>query len=132
MVAQEVRELAQKSSGAARDISQLINTSTTNVADGVALVLKTGESLHKIETNIEAINSHIGSIAQASREQSQRLGEINASVNDLDQVTQQNAAMVEETTASAFALANEADGLTEQVNSFAIDHVSRSPARRAA
>ncbi len=132
VVAQEVRELAQKSSGAARDISQLINTSTTNVADGVALVLKTGESLHKIETNIEAINSHIGSIAQASREQSQRLGEINASVNDLDQVTQQNAAMVEETTASAFALANEADGLTEQVNSFAIDHVSRAAPRRAA
>jgi methyl-accepting chemotaxis protein len=132
VVAQEVRELAQKSSGAARDISQLINTSTNDVADGVALVLKTGESLHKIEGNIETINNHIGSIADASREQSQRLGEINASVNDLDQVTQQNAAMVEETTAAAFALASEADGLTQQVNSFAIDHAPRGPARRAA
>ncbi|MBA3039252.1 MAG: methyl-accepting chemotaxis protein [Alphaproteobacteria bacterium] len=132
VVAQEVRELAQKSSGAARDISQLINTSTTDVADGVALVLKTGESLHKIEGNIETINSHIGSIADASREQSQRLGEINASVNDLDQVTQQNAAMVEETTAAAFALASEADGLTEQVSSFAIDHAAHGQARRAA
>lgn len=132
VVAQEVRELAQKSSGAARDISQLINTSTTDVADGVALVLKTGESLHKIEGNIETINTHIGSIATASREQSQRLGEINASVNDLDQVTQQNAAMVEETTASAFALASEADGLTDQVSSFSIGHRPSVSARRAA
>ncbi|GEO83922.1 MULTISPECIES: methyl-accepting chemotaxis protein [Alphaproteobacteria] len=132
VVAQEVRELAQRSSAAARDISQLINTSTTDVADGVALVLKTGESLHKIEGNIDTINDHIGSIANASREQSQRLGEINASVNDLDQVTQQNAAMVEETTAAAFALASEADGLTEQVSSFSIGQRPAVTARRAA
>ncbi len=98
----------------------------------MALVLKTGESLHKIEGNIETINTHIGSIATASREQSQRLGEINASVNDLDQVTQQNAAMVEETTASAFALASEADGLTDQVSSFSIGHRPSVSARRAA
>ncbi|HCL65025.1 MAG TPA: methyl-accepting chemotaxis protein [Rhizobium sp.] len=132
VVAQEVRELAQKSSGAARDISQLINTSTADVEGGVALVLKTGESLHLIEGNIAAINDHIGAIATASREQSTRLGEINASVNDLDQVTQQNAAMVEETTAAAFALANEADGLTQQVSSFSIGRASAPAARRAA
>ena len=121
VVAQEVRELAQRSSGAARDISQLINTSTTDVEGGVALVLKTGDSLHQIETNIAAINDQIGAIAAASREQSMRLSEINASVNALDHVTQQNAAMVEETTASAFALAHEADGLTAQVDRFTVD-----------
>lgn len=120
VVAQEVRELAQRSSGAARDISQLINTSTTDVEGGVALVLKTGESLHMIEANIASINQHIGAIADASRDQSTRLSEINSSVNDLDHVTQQNAAMVEETTAAAFALASEADGLTQQVSHFAI------------
>ncbi len=120
VVAQEVRELAQKSSGAARDINNLINTSTADVEGGVALVLKTGESLHLIEANIVSINQHIGAIAAASREQSGRLREINASVNDLDHVTQQNAAMVEETTAAAFALSNEADGLTQQVSHFQI------------
>ncbi|SMC61611.1 methyl-accepting chemotaxis protein [Rhizobium sp. RU36D] len=120
VVAQEVRELAQKSSGAARDINNLINTSTADVEGGVALVLKTGESLHLIEANIVSINEHIGAIAAASREQSGRLGEINASVNDLDHVTQQNAAMVEETTAAAFALSSEADGLTQQVSHFQI------------
>ncbi|MCM2477490.1 methyl-accepting chemotaxis protein [Rhizobium sp. CG5] len=133
VVAQEVRELAQKSSGAARDISQLINTSTTDVEGGVALVLKTGESLHRIEANIASINEHIGAIAASSRDQSSRLGEINASVNDLDHVTQQNAAMVEQTTAAAFALASEADGLNDQVSHFAIGQ-SRPQAttRRAA
>ncbi len=132
VVAQEVRELAQRSSGAARDISQLINTSTTDVEGGVALVLKTGESLQQIETNIAAINDQIGAIAAASREQSMRLAEINSSVNALDQVTQQNAAMVEETTASAFALAHEADGLTGQVNRFATDRTAATARRQAA
>ncbi|MBO3760999.1 methyl-accepting chemotaxis protein [Ciceribacter sp. L1K22] len=130
VVAQEVRELAQKSSGAARDISQLINTSTADVEGGVALVLKTGESLSQIETNIVAINDHIGAIADASRDQSTRLSEINSSVNDLDQVTQQNAAMVEETTAAAFALASEADGLTQQVSHFAIQRAPTSSGRQ--
>ncbi|MBP1852612.1 methyl-accepting chemotaxis protein [Rhizobium halophytocola] len=120
VVAQEVRELAQRSSAAARDISELINTSTQDVEGGVGLVAKTGQSLHQIEESIAAINDHIGAIAGASRDQSGRLAEINASVNELDQVTQQNAAMVEETTASAFALANEADGLNEQVSRFAV------------
>ncbi|WP_245280919.1 methyl-accepting chemotaxis protein [Rhizobium sp. AAP116] len=131
VVAQEVRELAQRSSTAARDINGLINASTSNVSDGVALVLQTGERLHAIEDNIAAINDQIGAIVDASREQSARLSEINASVNDLDQMTQQNAAMVEETTAAAFALAQEADGLTEQVSRFTIGQREGS-ARRAA
>jgi len=131
VVAQEVRELAQRSSTAARDINGLINASTSNVSDGVALVLQTGERLHTIEDNIAAINDQIGAIVDASREQSARLSEINASVNDLDQMTQQNAAMVEETTAAAFALAQEADGLTEQVSRFTIGQREGS-ARRAA
>ncbi|MFK0384340.1 methyl-accepting chemotaxis protein [Agrobacterium sp. NPDC090273] len=132
VVAQEVRELAQKSAAAARDITQLIATSAGDVESGVALVLRTGESLEQIQGRIQSVNDQIVAIAAASREQSGRLGEINASVNELDQVTQQNAAMVEETTASAFSLASEADGLTEQVGQFSVGSGRQDERRYAA
>nr|WP_244638293.1 methyl-accepting chemotaxis protein [Agrobacterium fabrum] len=132
VVAQEVRELAQKSAAAARDITTLIATSAGDVESGVALVLKTGESLEQIQKRIQSVNDQIGEIATASREQSGRLSEINASVNELDHVTQQNAAMVEETTASAFSLASEADGLTEQVGQFSVGETPHADQRYAA
>lgn len=132
VVAQEVRELAQKSAAAARDITTLIATSAGDVESGVALVLKTGESLEQIQKRIQSVNDQIGEIATASREQSGRLSEINASVNELDHVTQQNAAMVEETTAAAFSLANEADGLTEQVGQFSVGDARQRDQRYAA
>jgi len=125
VVAQEVRELAQRSSAAARDISELINTSSTDVENGVALVLRTSESLQVIEQSIATINSHIGTIADGSREQAGRVQAINASVQDLDQMTQQNAAMVEQTTAAAFGLSGEADGLTGQIAHFTISEAQQ-------
>ncbi|MFJ1308799.1 methyl-accepting chemotaxis protein [Agrobacterium sp. P15N1-A] len=132
VVAQEVRELAQKSAAAARDITTLIATSAGDVESGVALVLKTGESLEQIQKRIQSVNDQIGEIATASREQSGRLSEINASVNELDHVTQQNAAMVEETTAAAFSLSSEADGLTEQVGQFSVGGPRQRDQRYAA
>lgn len=120
VVAQEVRELAQKSAAAARDITQLIVTSTQDIEAGVGLVLKTGESLEQIQVRINGVNEHIVAIASASKDQSSRLAEINETVNALDQVTQQNAAMVEETTAAAASLASEADALNNQVGQFAV------------
>ncbi|MGN7957134.1 methyl-accepting chemotaxis protein [Agrobacterium tumefaciens] len=132
VVAQEVRELAQKSAAAARDITTLIATSAGDVESGVALVLKTGESLEQIQKRIQSVNDQIGEIATASREQSGRLSEINASVNELDHVTQQNAAMVEETTAAAFSLSSEADGLTEQVGQFSVAAIRQRDQRYAA
>ncbi|MBW9071661.1 methyl-accepting chemotaxis protein [Agrobacterium deltaense] len=132
VVAQEVRELAQKSAAAARDITTLIATSAGDVESGVALVLKTGESLEQIQKRIQSVNDQIGEIATASREQSGRLSEINASVNELDHVTQQNAAMVEETTAAAFSLSSEADGLTEQVGQFSVGGLRQRDQRYAA
>ncbi|MCZ7933794.1 methyl-accepting chemotaxis protein [Agrobacterium leguminum] len=132
VVAQEVRELAQKSAAAARDITTLIATSAGDVESGVALVLKTGESLEQIQKRIQSVNDQIGEIATASREQSGRLSEINASVNELDHVTQQNAAMVEETTAAAFSLSGEADGLTEQVGQFSVGVARQRDQRYAA
>jgi len=132
VVAQEVRELAQKSATAARDIGQLITASAADVENGVALVLKTGESLEHIQGNIQSINEHIGAIVTSSREQSARLGEINSAVSGLDQVTQQNAAMVEETSASAHSLANEAEVLNEQISHFSVGDGGMSASRRAA
>ncbi|KEQ08901.1 chemotaxis protein [Pseudorhizobium pelagicum] len=132
VVAQEVRELAQKSATAARDIGQLITASAADVENGVALVLKTGESLEHIQGNIQSINEHIGAIVSSSREQSARLGEINSAVSGLDQVTQQNAAMVEETSASAHSLANEAEVLNDQISHFSVGGSSLDTGRRAA
>jgi methyl-accepting chemotaxis protein len=120
VVAQEVRELAQKSAGAARDINTLINTSASDVENGVTLVLKTGDSLTMIQKSIASINQTIGVIADSSREQSSRLREISSSVTDLDQMTQQNAAMVEETTAAVFSLSHEADELGNRISHFSL------------
>ncbi len=118
VVAQEVRELAQKSAAAARDINSIIATSASDVENGVSLVLKTGESLKMIENGVKTIHEHIGEMVAATRDQSVRLQEINSTVNDLDHVTQQNAAMVEETTAAVFGLDRESAVLTGQVSAF--------------
>lgn len=131
VVAQEVRELAQRSASAAKDISSIIENSTSEISTGVGLVLKTGESLSEIEENVKTISGHITAIVEASRDQTGRLGEINATVNSLDQVTQQNAAMVEETTASAHSLDNEATTLAELVSGFSVSG-SASAQRNAA
>ncbi len=132
VVAQEVRELAQKSATAARDIGALITASASDVENGVTLVLKTGESLEHIQGNIQSINEHIGAIVGSSREQSSRLTEINSAVSGLDQVTQQNAAMVEETSASAHSLANEAEVLNEQISHFSVGSGAAAQDRQAA
>ncbi|MBW3098471.1 methyl-accepting chemotaxis protein [Pseudohoeflea coraliihabitans] len=120
VVAQEVRELAQRSATAAKEIKALIETSTSQVSGGVALVNKTGTALSEIEAQVGKINEHIQSIVTASHEQSNALGEINASVNQMDRVTQQNAAMVEETNAATQSLSSETVKLEGLVNRFQI------------
>ena len=121
VVAQEVRELAQRSANAAKEIKSLINTSAEEVKGGVSLVLSTGEALKEIEALVNRVNDHVTSIARAAQEQSLALGEINTSVNHMDQMTQQNAAMVEETTAASQVLADEARQLQEQLQRFQLD-----------
>jgi methyl-accepting chemotaxis protein len=120
VVAQEVRELAQRSAKAAKDIKALITKSGSEVQVGVKLVQETGEALGEIETRVLAINDHIHSIATSAHEQSTGLAEINTAINQMDQVTQQNAAMVEETSAATHKLTAEADSLVRLVAGFKV------------
>ncbi|MGO4115147.1 methyl-accepting chemotaxis protein [Rhizobium ruizarguesonis] len=118
VVAQEVRELAQRSANAAKEIKALISRSAAEVEGGVALVRSTGDALLEIEALVNRVNDHVVSIATAAREQSTGLNEINSSVNHMDQMTQQNAAMVEETTAASRTLADESTRLKTLLANF--------------
>ncbi|OLP45533.1 methyl-accepting chemotaxis protein [Rhizobium oryziradicis] len=133
VVATEVRELAQRSARAAREIKELINNSTAEVENGVRQVQETGDVLRAIEVHVTTINGLMDAIATSSREQSVGLSEVNTAVNQMDQVTQQNAAMVEETSAASASLAQESARLQQLVSRFIIpgDH-GATAMRRAA
>ncbi len=118
VVAQEVRELAQRSANAAKEIKGLIHTSSTEVEGGVRLVRETGTALKAIGEQIARINEHMEAIATSAREQSTGLSEVNVAVNSMDQTTQKNAAMVEETTAASASLSTEASKLRALVDQF--------------
>ncbi|KGD94442.1 methyl-accepting chemotaxis protein [Rhizobium sp. YS-1r] len=118
VVAQEVRELAQRSANAAKEIKTLIGNSAREVEGGVTLVRSTGDALVEIATLVERVNAHVETIATAAREQATGLQEINQSVNQMDQMTQQNAAMVEETTAASQTLAEQSVHLQALLSAF--------------
>ncbi|WP_049730804.1 methyl-accepting chemotaxis protein [Rhizobium ecuadorense] len=124
VVAQEVRELAQRSAQAAKEIKELIGRSSAKVSTGVELVSQTGAALGDIGRFIVDINRFMEALAGAAREQSTNLSEVNAAMHQLDQVTQQNAAMVEETTAASVTLAGEAERLRELVTQFELGRAS--------
>ncbi|KQW29534.1 chemotaxis protein [Rhizobium sp. Root274] len=128
VVAQEVRELAQRSAGAAQQIKDLIHKSSTEVSSGSKLVQQTGSVLAEISANIITVAERVSVIAMASRDQSNALGEVNSSVNEMDQMTQRNAAMVEETNAATRQLADEADALMQLVNQFKLAPEGRARA----
>ncbi|WP_216332520.1 methyl-accepting chemotaxis protein [Rhizobium sp. X9] len=118
VVAQEVRELAQRSARAAREIKDLIQTSGSEVGEGVRLVRDAGDALATIGRFIAEMNQHMEAIATSANEQSSGLSQVNAAVNQMDQTTQQNAAMVEEATAAANTLAGESGKLGTLVARF--------------
>ena len=131
VVAQEVRELAQRSAKAAKEIKELIGNSADEVNSGVRLVSSTGETLKTIESHILTINDQLDAIATATREQSTGLQEVNTSVNQMDQMTQRNAAMVEESNAASANLAGQATRLRELIGQFRFSPLSAQQRRAA-
>ncbi len=131
VVAQEVRELAQRSASAAKDIKGLISTSNTQVQEGVELVGETGRALETIVAEVQEINRHVMAIVEAAQEQSSGLQQINTAVNQMDQDTQKNAAMVEETTAASHGLAREASSLNQLLGQFKLSATFEAPVRAA-
>ena len=128
VVAQEVRELAQRSAGAAKEIKNLITTSNGQVQQGVQLVGETGKALEQIVTEVKEINRHVAAIAESAQEQSSGLQQINTAVNQMDQDTQKNAAMVEESTAASHGLAREASSLNRILFQFKLSEGGYSEA----
>jgi methyl-accepting chemotaxis protein len=124
VVAQEVRELAQRSAKAAKEIKDLIENSGREVTEGVRLVDETGAALHEIEQFVASIDRNMQSLATAATEQSVGLAEINNAVSQIDRMTQQNAAMVEQTTNISGQLASGAAQLAELVNHFKLNRRS--------
>jgi methyl-accepting chemotaxis protein len=121
VVAMEVRELAQRSATAAKEIKTLINNSAKEVNSGVKLVGQTGDALTRIEGFVAAIDVNIDAITTGVHEQSSGLKEISRAVNHLDQMTQQNAAMAQETSALSETLASEASALSGLVKRFKLN-----------
>lgn len=120
VVASEVRDLAARSSDAAREISTLIATSEEQVNRGVSMVDQTGAALKSISAGVTGIASQIAEISNSAEEQSNSIDEINLAAKQLDQTTQQNAAMFEETTATSIALQEETNTLAHVISAFDI------------
>ncbi|MCW0232505.1 MAG: methyl-accepting chemotaxis protein [Ferrovibrio sp.] len=121
VVAQEVRALAQRSANASKDIKALITESNAQVKTGASLVNQTGVSLMEIVSAIKKVSDIVAEIAAASREQATGLDQVNTAVGSMDEMTQRNGALVEQTSASAQALAGEAQRLAELVAFFKAD-----------
>lgn len=120
VVASEVRALAQRSAEAAKEIKGLILASSTQVENGVKLVNETGKSLERIMGQVSEITTIVAQIAAGAKEQSIGLGEVNTAITQMDQVTQQNAAMVEQTTAASHSLTEETEQLSGLIGQFQI------------
>ena len=122
VVAAEVRSLAQRSAQAAKEIKGLIETSVGKVEDGSRLVAQAGSTIGEIVANAEKVSAFISDITTAAGEQSDGIGQVNVAVTQLDQMTQQNAALVEESAAAAESLKDQASRLAEAVGFFRVSH----------
>ena len=121
VVAAEVRNLAQRSATAAKEIKGLIKESLQQVNEGCELVNHSGKTLQEIVTSVKQVTDIIEEITAASQEQASGIDQVNTSIMQIDQATQQNAALVEETTAASKFMRAHSQALMEQVNSFKID-----------
>ncbi|MDE1158306.1 MAG: methyl-accepting chemotaxis protein [Neorhizobium sp.] len=121
VVAQEVRELAGRTANAAKGVKTLVGRSSSEVKTGVELVRAAGDTLTRIGEDVVKINDHVQAIFTSAREQSAGLAEINTAVGHMDHAVQQNAAMVEQSTAASHALAQDAENLNRLMAQFTID-----------
>jgi len=131
VVASEVRTLAQRSAGAAKEIKGLIDDSVSKVNDGSALVQKAGATMGEIVASVQRVTDIMAEISAASQEQSAGIEQVNQTVVQMDETTQQNAALVEEATAAARAMEEQAGHLTDAVSIFKLDEHAQvsAPAR---
>ena len=118
VVASEVRNLASRSAAAAQEIKALINTSVERVASGASLVQTAGNTVNEIVSSVQQVGDIVGGITATSAEQSDEIREISASIDELDQMTQQNAALVEESAAAAQSLKDQSARLAHAVSMF--------------
>lgn len=132
VVASEVRALAQRSSEAAKEIKGLISASSQHVETGVDLVGQAGKALELIVGKVGEISTLIAEIAASAQEQATGLAQVNTAVNEMDQVTQQNTAMVQESTSASHALTQEAEELMRLISRFQTGSVQHRAARRNA
>jgi methyl-accepting chemotaxis protein len=134
VVASEVRALAQRAAEAAKEIRGLIDVSSRQVAEGVACVNQTGDALSRILSSVVDLGAVVGDIAASAHEQATALQEVNGALTQMDRVTQQNAAMVEQSTAASRRLAEESESLAQLIGRFRVEGAApahRAPLRRA-
>jgi len=122
VVASEVRSLAQRSATAAREIKQLIDTSVEKVDSGTVLANDAGNTMQEIIRSVQQVNGIMGEISQASREQSMGIGQVNQAVTQMDDVTQQNAALVEQAAAATTSLQQQALTLMDALSVFKLNN----------
>jgi methyl-accepting chemotaxis protein len=120
VVASEVRSLAGRSAEAAREIKQLISTSVDKVRSGTKVVEEAAQAMGEVVTNARQINAFLGEISVASREQAQGVTQVGQAIQELDRNTQQNAALVEQTSAAAGALREQAESLQNEIANFKV------------
>jgi len=130
VVAGEVRNLAQRSAAAAKEIKQLISDSVENVKGGTRQVEEAGKTMEDIVTSVKRVTDIMAEIAAASAEQSSGIDQVNQAVTQMDEVTQQNAALVEEAAAAAESLEEQANGLADSVSVFKLDSAISSSVRQ--
>jgi methyl-accepting chemotaxis protein len=132
VVASEVRSLAQRSSQAAKDITDLINNSTSQVKDGVELVNRAGDQLREIVESINTVAAIVSDIASASAEQAGGIDQVNKALTQMDEVTQQNSALVEENAATARTLEQQSQAMDQQVGFFHLAGSAQAETAKAA
>jgi methyl-accepting chemotaxis protein len=130
VVATEVRNLAQRSAGAAKEIKQLINDSADKVRAGSELVDQSGKALADIVDSVKKVTDIVAEIAAASQEQSAGIDQVNNAVSQMDEMTQQNAALVEEASAAARAMHEQAGELSRQVGFFRLGEEAVAPSAK--